>query len=349
MENRIMKKAGSFKALRVEAPCKINLHLRVKNRRSDGFHELESIFAALAFGDTLEFEVSPGVSAGRPGAIRLESFPGASFTGNNGPENAIPGNCVPGNTIPLEKNLVYRAAALFQGRTGFPGDLNIRLHKRIPLGAGLGGGSTDAAATLRALNVLADSPLTPEELLALAGELGSDVPFFLHGGGAAWVTGRGERVLPIAGPPPLPVVLVFPGFHSGTPEAFRLLDRVRQEDAERAGPREAALSKAALAGQAELRAALLGLPPAQWPYGNDFLSLFLRAGPRERREAYLSLLGELTALGADFAGLSGSGSACFGVWSDEGGAQKAASALSRGQNFVQSTFFLARSGNTVLE
>ena len=149
-----MGKNPGLESCVVEAPCKINLHLRVKERRPDGFHELESVFLALSWGDRLEFELR-----GEPGRSEIELA---------GP--------VPG-TIPREKNLVYQAAALFRERTGFNRGLRVRLEKRVPLGAGFGGGSSDAAAALRALDTLAGTGLSPEVLGELAGKLGSDVPF----------------------------------------------------------------------------------------------------------------------------------------------------------------------------
>ncbi|MDR2110326.1 MAG: 4-(cytidine 5'-diphospho)-2-C-methyl-D-erythritol kinase, partial [Spirochaetaceae bacterium] len=194
------------KALCVEAPCKINVHLRVKDRRSDGFHDLESVFLALSWGDTLRVELVDG----EPGdEIRLDA--------------KIP----LGEPLPPGRNIIRRAAALFRDRTGFKGALRFTLEKRVPLGAGLGGGSSDGASALLALNALTGAGLSGEVLRGMAERLGSDVPFFLSGG-AALVTGRGERIRNIEPPRDIRVVLVNPGFSSGTAEAFRLLDRYRE-------------------------------------------------------------------------------------------------------------------------
>ncbi|GHV74799.1 4-diphosphocytidyl-2-C-methyl-D-erythritol kinase [Spirochaetia bacterium] len=312
-------------ALSIAAPCKINLHLRIKGRRTDGFHELESIFLALAAGDTLHFELG-------------ENGKGDEFLVQDSAE------------LPRENNIVLKAVHLFRARTGFDAPLRIRLEKRIPLGAGLGGGSSDGASTLLALNELAGrmghSPvLDGDALRRLAAELGSDVPFFLGASGAAFVTGRGEHIRSIEGPPDCGVVLVKPGFSSNTADAFRLLDAHRL-DAEAPG------DTAGLSAQA-LVEALKG-PPARWPYRNDFLEVFLAKGEPLVRDIYRAILGDLQEAGADFCGLTGSGSTCFGIFTGGGGgpagpAEKAKKALSKPEFFTLLTFPLARLGNAVVK
>ncbi|GHV48218.1 hypothetical protein AGMMS49546_38600 [Spirochaetia bacterium] len=338
--------------LKIGAPCKINLHLQIGDRRADGYHELWSIFAALDFGDTLGFEV---------------------LGNDKGFCNILTDWQVPGRPVPLEKNIIYKAVSLFRAKTGFNRGLRIHLEKRIPLGGGLGGGSSDAASTLMALNVLAGEKLSPPELKALAEQLGSDVPFFLTVG-VAWVSGRGEHIepLPFFDDPAkslcdpqrslqsklqaksqgdLAVVLVNPGFPSGTAEAFRQLDLWREQAKTTPGaiPEEAqGVSIAALK-----RA--LGDHPRDWPYKNDFLPVFLAGkdtlagGMAGGAKAYRDILSRLGELGADFSGLSGAGSTCFGVFTDGGKAEKAAKRLINEWNTVQLTFFLARSAVTVLE
>jgi 4-diphosphocytidyl-2-C-methyl-D-erythritol kinase len=304
-----------------EAPGKINLHLRVKGLRSDGYHGLESVFLALAWGDILRFDVSAG-----PGGCELSRTC-----------NFLHG----GLSIPPEQDLAYRAAMLFRAKTGFDRAMRIEVDKRIPPGAGLGGGSSDAAAVLLALNHLAGTSLSRTALWSLAEVLGSDVPFFLLPG-TALVYGRGEGVIPLAPPQNIRVVLVNPGFPSDTAGAFRLLDGGRGEPALREFPWDVWDTWETLSG------ALSG-PPALWPYGNDFLSLFLEKGPPERAEAYRSIIVSLNALGADFAGLSGSGSTCFGIFTDGGAADRAVQALLKRWNFVKATIPLARSANAVLQ
>jgi 4-diphosphocytidyl-2-C-methyl-D-erythritol kinase len=323
--------------LTLEAPCKVNLHLRVKGLRPDGYHELESIFLALAFGDTLSFEVRD-----KPGPVVLSREyrigRGAGRTGG-GPGDTGGGRSGGEAPFPPEKDLVYRAAARFRETTGFDRALEIRLVKRVPLGSGLGGGSSDAAAVLRGLDALAGTALSPAVLSALAESLGSDVPFFLAPG-AAFVSGRGERIRPLPVPEKLRVVLVNPGFPSDTPGAFRRLDQDRAERqglnrAEGAG-RDLSVRKREGSGGPEALMAALGDAPGTWPYGNDFLPLFLKGGPGAA--AYRDITGGLKALGADFTGLSGSGSTCFGVFTDGGAAEKAARDLSERWNFIEVTF-----------
>ncbi|GHV04515.1 4-diphosphocytidyl-2-C-methyl-D-erythritol kinase [Spirochaetia bacterium] len=305
--------------LEIKAPCKINLHLGVGERRADGFHDLRSIFAALDFGDTLGFELF----------------------GDNGFCDIVTDWKVPAlpedsAQIPLEKNIVHKAVSLYRSRTGFNRGLRIYLEKRIPLGGGLGGGSSDAASALIALNALAGDRLSPSEMKELAEQLGSDVPFFLSSG-TAWVSGRGEYIEPLSVPADLAVVLVNPGFPSATAEAFKQLDLWRGQGGAKTVPvtiLDDAL-KCALAGH-----------PKDWPYGNDFLPVFL-AG--KEAKAYGDIISRLKSLGADFSGLSGAGSTCFGVFTEGEKAEQAVKILKDKWKFVELTFFLARSAVAVLE
>lgn len=301
--------------VRLDAPCKINLHLRVKERRSDGFHELESIFLALAFGDTLHFKLGDSGQADE----FLAELPLASEREAGG----IFGD------IPRRDNTVLKAAALFRAKTGFDRPLRIRLEKRVPMGAGLGGGSSDGAASLLALNELAKQAGHPRlldgsEMEQAAAELGSDAPFFLNvltagAGGAAWVSGRGERIRPIEGPPDCAVALANPGFSSHTAEAYRLLDARRNKQGAplRAGPSARGFIEA------------LRGPPSRWPYENDFLEVFF-AGNDGPACAYRTILGAMRRQGADFCGLTGSGSTCFGIFTGGGAVERAEEALRSG-------------------
>jgi 4-diphosphocytidyl-2-C-methyl-D-erythritol kinase len=294
-------------ACTIEAPCKINLHLKVKHLRPDGFHELESLFAALSFGDSLSFELG-----GKDGTAELEQ---------TGPYRADLAGLV------WEKNLVCRALALFREKTGFKAGVRIGLAKRIPLGAGLGGGSSDAASALLALDRLAGTGLDDRELLKMAAALGSDVPFFLTCG-AAWVTGRGETIETGAVPAGLWTVLVKPPFRSGTTDAFRLLDARRAGES----PETRGIGEFDTHGWKKI----LASPPGEWPFYNDFLPVLPRSA------VYRDICGALKKLGAPFSGLSGSGSCCFGIFDDREKAEKAVQSLLGQRNFVQLTFFLAR-------
>lgn len=183
-------------AVVVWAPAKVNLHLEVLARRPDGYHEIASLMVTVNLHDTLVFQEGPGpeirLDCDHPG---LESGPG---------------------------NLVSRAGILLQGQTGCRHGANIRLVKRIPLAAGLAGGSSDAAATLAGLNRLWRLGLKQKELARLGAELGSDVAFFFQPP-AAWCTGRGEQVQPLDLGRPLWLVLVCPGQGLSTAEVYRNL------------------------------------------------------------------------------------------------------------------------------
>jgi 4-diphosphocytidyl-2-C-methyl-D-erythritol kinase len=187
----LIKRLGG--ALVVRAPAKVNLFLEIIAKRSDGYHEIATLMVAVNLRDTLSIKEAP------PAETRLEcDDPGLS----TGPEN-----------------LVNRAAELLRRRTGRRDGVRIRLRKRIPIAAGLGGGSSDAAATLRGLNELWELGLSKPELMTLGAELGSDVPFFLSGP-VSWCTGRGEQVAPMPMPASFWVVLVCPTFGLSTAEVY---------------------------------------------------------------------------------------------------------------------------------
>jgi 4-diphosphocytidyl-2-C-methyl-D-erythritol kinase len=306
-----------FKKLTVKAPAKVNLHLAIKGRRPDGFHELESVFVAVDFGDTLHFEPAAG---------------------ENATEIVIEGLNFP---FPVEKNIIFKALSLFREKTGFNQSLKIRVEKCIPLGGGLGGGSSNAAAALLALNRLAGFPLDRDGLLEMAAALGSDVPFFIYETGAALVTGRGENIRPIEAPR-LFFVLVNPGFPSDTAAAFKLLDEYRankqlipnfttqrREDAEE---EKKFILKT-------LRLCLHANDAFARDFGNDFLPVF----DEREKSVYNEIISRLRELGADFASLSGAGSTCFGVFKKSKLAQRAAESLHGTWSFVEMTVTLKHS------
>lgn len=167
--------------MRIKAHAKINLGLSVLGKRPDGFHEVDTLLVRLELADTLDLNPTPE-------GVALEVL-GADLG------------------IPAEKNLVYRAATRYLRATQVTGGVTMKLHKVIPSAAGLGGGSADAGATLRALKALYPAAV---DIVALAAELGSDVPFFAADASAARATGRGE-VLELLKLPRLHVVLVRPG------------------------------------------------------------------------------------------------------------------------------------------
>jgi 4-diphosphocytidyl-2-C-methyl-D-erythritol kinase len=179
----------------VRTPAKVNLFLEVLHRRPDGYHELNSLMLAVSLHDTVQLRES------RAAEVRLDcDLPGLSV----GPDN-----------------LVARAANLIRERYQIRQGLEIKLHKGIPLQAGLAGGSSDGAATLAGLNELWQLGLPRSELMDLAAQLGSDCAFFLAGSALAWCRGRGEIVEPMILPKPLDLVLVKPGVGLSTADVFR--------------------------------------------------------------------------------------------------------------------------------
>ena len=258
----------------VFAPAKLNLFLAITGRRADGFHDLVSVATTLHWGDTLRAE------------------PAAEFS-----------LVCDDPTVPMdESNLVLKAARGFADATGWTGGAKFFLGKRVPMGAGLGGGSSDAVAALRALNALAGAELAASELAAIAGKLGSDCPLFLHEGPVV-MRGRGEKLekMHSSGAARLRGrrVLVFkPAFGISTPWAYGQLAKAAPESY-------------LVANEAEARlAAWLADPHA----GVEQL-LFNNMEPPAFGK-YVALPALLNRLGVEFGlapRMSGSGSACFAL------------------------------------
>ncbi|MDR2210348.1 MAG: hypothetical protein LBO65_02630 [Spirochaetaceae bacterium] len=335
----------SQKKVRIKSPGKINLHLAIGGKRPDGFHDLESIFAALDFSDTLIFS-SLG---GNNGKISLRMKAAGPFLELSRRYGQVFEDISP------EKNLVYRAMELFHRKTGYSGDTSVSIIKRIPPGSGMGGGSSNAASALIAMNTLGAAAgaagtfgtakvsvapgglLSQGELRDLGAELGSDIPFFVETGfagaasggvPAAWVSGRGERIRVLSPPPPLGILLAFPGFGSHTGAAYGLLDRFRKDPPPPVFPQDFLLN-----GKWPL--------PETWDFSNDFLGLFLDHGTDRERASYRSILEDFKRTGAVFSGLSGSGSACFAVFKTPKDAAAAKNRLRKAPYALQETFFLA--------
>ncbi len=266
----------------IRAPAKVNIGLEVVRKRRDGYHEIRTLFQAVSLADRIRLRK-------RRRGIRLD----------------CPG--VPGRK---EQNLAWCAAALFLERTEAGGGLHIDLDKRIPVGGGLGGGSSDAAAVLLGASRLFGLKPPAEDLAAWAGELGSDVPFFLFGG-AAVGSGRGERIEPLRGKvPPGRLLIYAPPFSSSTAEVYSDHRRRRLTGA---GERLTLLvRKWRRAGAAGIGGALF----------NDLERTVLRRHP-ELTEAKDLLL----AHGAAGAQVSGSGSCLFGIYATPRQAARAAGAL----------------------
>jgi len=249
--------------------AKINLGLRILRRNDDGFHDLETVFYPVGWCDLLE--ILPATSVRY--RVRL----------------TVSGSLLPGIS---RDNLVRRAALMMQERYRLP-PLRIHLHKQIPAGAGLGGGSSDAAFTLRALNDLFGLDAAEKDLRTMALSLGSDAPFFLMNR-PALATGRGERLTPLslslAG---WHLLIIYPALHLDTAGMFR---RITPRD-EGASLRE-----------------IISLPPEQWrdTLRNDFEK---KAG--ELHPVITEILVRLYDAGALYASLSGSGSAVYGLFRNE--------------------------------
>ncbi len=199
-----------FMPLQLQSPCKVNLILNILGKRQDGFHELETVMQPIPICDTLILE---------------EGGEGVELTCSN-----------PGLLCDAS-NLVYRAAEAFYAEAGLSASIRIHLEKRIPLAAGLGGGSGNAATTLLGLNQLHGFPLSLERIDGIARSLGSDVPFFLRGTPSLG-TGRGEVITPLVPFAALAdtwIFLVRPGFGVSTPWAYQNLARFPQALAGRPG------------------------------------------------------------------------------------------------------------------
>ena len=264
------------------APAKLNLGLNVLRKRPDGYHDLETAFVPLRWAD------------------RLSAVPSATLSLSCS-DAALPTD---------GRNLVVRAALALAGHAGIEPRVRLALDKRVPYGAGLGGGSSDAAAALRLLTQLWNLDVPEAEMHALAAGLGSDVPFFLLGA-PALATGRGERLAPLVradGTPwrcPFALVVAVPPVHVSTAAAYALVvpdDRPRPD----------------------LAAAVLSDDLDRWQreIANGFETPVVARHP-EIGAARVAL----KAAGAGYAAMSGSGSAVFGMFEHSGDAESAAGRL----------------------
>lgn len=268
----------------VRAHAKTNLRLRVLGRTEDGYHQLETLFLRLALHDEVVVETRPeSSSSGLEVTVADEpQWPGRRPT----PEGL--------------DNLCWRAAELFFGALDREPSASVQLRKRIPPGSGLGGGSADAAATLRALSRLHGDPLDEARLLELAGELGSDVPFCLAGVPMALGWERGRRLLALPPLPPRPALVLVPPVAVGAAEAYAWLDERRSGS----GWTPGASRLPSTGGPADWSAA------GTWAV-NDFESVVF-----ERRPVVARAAAWLEKRGGSPVQLSGSGSAVIGYFED---------------------------------
>jgi 4-diphosphocytidyl-2-C-methyl-D-erythritol kinase len=262
--------AAQRATVRLAARAKINLRLNVLARESSGYHQIETLFCLLDFADDIEIALG-GTS------LRFEV---------ESPDNII----VPGGS----ENLVQRAAVAFFDAIGAPARATIRLRKRVPAGAGLGGGSSDAAVTLKGLNLLSNNPLSDAQLVTLGAALGSDVPFFLCGSSLAFAWGRGQRLLPLEPLPPVPALLAIPPFPIDTRSAYHALSIPNRMHA---------------AASVISRQRLASWDAVREDAGNDFEETLF-----PRHPLLAELKETLRESGASLAMLSGSGSTVFGLF-----------------------------------
>ncbi|HCC53936.1 MAG TPA: 4-(cytidine 5'-diphospho)-2-C-methyl-D-erythritol kinase [Desulfobulbaceae bacterium] len=277
-----------------EAHAKINLYLAIKGKRADGFHDLETRMVKITLADRLRLTK-------RDSDITLEC-----------PTSDLPTG---------EDNLVYRAARSFFAALGTGGGVHIVLEKKVPVAAGLGGGSSDAAAVLRGLNTLYGSPFSGMALVDLARPLGADVPFFVDECSAAWATGIGDDIQAEAVDPSGWIVLVNPGFSVSTKWVYENFTLTREGN-------PYILGRDFVHGHNE------GVKLGNLPLYNDLEAVTIGKYPELGR-----IKDELLADGAHGALMSGSGPTVFGLFENKAQAQKS---LARFVKRYGRNVFLAR-------
>lgn len=302
-----MSAVGILSQCHEAAFAKVNLGLKVLGRRPDGYHDIHTVLQSIDFFDEIDVTLHKGGC--RSVKLRCDR-----------------------EDLNNEGNLAWRAADLMLRRLGLNAQIRIRLRKRIPVGSGLGGGSSDAAAVLRAISYLIESPPPGDMLVDVASELGSDVPYFLVGGTAA-ASGRGTDVTPLPELPPTWIVLTLPEIEVSTAWAYRALDKSRAAELTSSGPR-AKMSRS----DRDLRPSSPGSVESlsEWML-NDFEGVVFRQYP-----ALYETKRQLLAGGARDALLSGSGSAVFGVFNSLETASRVASALCACGVRAETTRFLSR-------
>lgn len=277
----------------ISAPAKVNIGLKVLHNRSDGFHNIESIFQTVSLCDELKVSLPGGKKTCK---VECDSL-----------------------SLPAENTLTKTYNA-FCDLTGFDESVSVFIKKRIPSGGGLGGGSSDAASFLVALSRLGKIKLTDSLADSVASKVGSDVFFFLHSGffdsgekrGCALVSGRGEIVKKIKPRDDLTFLLLFPDVHSSTKEAYELLDKAFDSGEDVACPDFAELEK------------MYYSPLSEWKFANSFTPVLSK-----KYSLIESAIGFIIRAKAGWAEMSGSGSTVFGVYDSDDAAKAAASRCSK--------------------
>ncbi len=271
--------------VRMQAQAKLNLFLHVGARETSGYHQLHTLFARLELADAVDVRVG-----GKHYAVECEDT----------------------DAGPADRNLALRAAEHYADACGWPRGCHIIISKHIPVGGGLGGGSADAGAVLRALNAVNPRPIAAAQLLEIGAAIGADIPYLTSDDALALGGGRGEQLLALPPLPPRVVALLVPSFAVRTADAYAWLAADRNDRASASG-RASRLEVAQLASWDSL---------AQLAW-NDFTA------PVERRyPALADMRAALNVAGALFSLLSGSGSTVFGVFDETPDLRAAANALS---------------------
>lgn len=287
-----------MRCLRIEANAKINLGLTVFGKKENGYHDIEGLFQSVGIADVLE------LALGDSDRIIIDGELGC----------------------PPALSTVHKAAELFFSATHARPGVCIRVEKRIPSGAGLGGAGADAAAVLVGLNLLCNTQLSESALSELAAQVASDVPFFISGG-TAIVRGRGEIVSPVPARTDFGILVVKPRWSSATVDAYRRLDQWRSERGIRRNPLEmkehSGRCYSQLRADHELVRTYHG-PLSQWNIENDFLPAL-----EENQPGYRRIIEDLYTVGAVHAGLTGSGSCLYGIFENGKQAGKAAEILKK--------------------
>ncbi len=286
------------------SPAKINLHLDVYPKRADGYHDLLSIFRQISWFDEIELR-------------SLKETDVCTIDGDF--------------DFPVEDNIIWKSWNIFREETKVREGAAFSVKKRIPQGAGLGGGSSNAGAALRALNALFGTELSDERLAELGARAGSDVPFFCRAT-TALVEGRGERVRPMDDDRKFSVVIVVPEVRISTKDAYRWIDE--------AGvfPRP---------NEAEAKAVVdryFRNDPDEWNFRNSFFPVL-----SERFPVFAEIRNGLLDAGAACADVSGSGSAMFGIFTDKDAAVRAGMNMAEKYPTVEVTNFLERMSTAVLQ
>jgi 4-diphosphocytidyl-2-C-methyl-D-erythritol kinase len=266
------------KEVSIESPAKINLHLEVGEKREDGYHSITSLFQTITLFDIITIR-------------RIEEADRCTIRGLD--------------AIPLKENLMYRAYNKFRTRihtsvANMPG-VAIRIEKRIPSAAGLGGGSSNAAAVLHGLNILCGTNFSNTELARMGTDIGSDVPFFCHTSPLALVRGKGEKIEPIDSPRILRGILISPEQEIKTEEAYGWIDSQRQ--------RESATVRITTD---DIVKDYTTKTPDAWRCHNSFTTVICDRYPEIK-----AIFRKIYVLGASYVSVTGSGSALYGLFDSE--------------------------------